>query len=82
MDDETRQTSAEPVTGEPTKWSAQDHSWEYEKQGYIGGQTSAEGGRMADIEATLGDRRETTCAHECVDEVDALLSRRAEPGGK
>ncbi len=35
LDAEDQHRAAEPVTGEPTAWSAQDHTEEYVKQGYI-----------------------------------------------
>ena len=37
---------AEPVTGEPTAWSAQDHTEEYVQQGYITEQPVEEGGKV------------------------------------
>ena len=35
MSEENKEITAEPVTGEPTAWSAQDHTEEYVQQGYI-----------------------------------------------
>ena len=35
LDAEDQHRAAEPVTGEPTAWSAQDHTEEYIQQGYI-----------------------------------------------
>ena len=35
LDAEDQHRATEPVTGEPTAWSAQDHTEEYVQQGYI-----------------------------------------------